>query len=152
MLTLYPVVSRTELARQSRKALESARRGLPVFIESYGEEEAVLLDVLDYRLLRAAAGYRSRPQAPILTPDLPPRGLTEAQAQQAVQAAGADVQAAWDVIVAAYLDGDISLGRAAQLLSMNRFELVSRFNRLGIALRLGPASAEDAQAELVALP
>lgn len=57
----------------------------------------------------------------------------------------------WDIVVVGYLDGDISLGRAAQLLAMNRFELVSRFNRLGIALRLGPVSAEDAHAELVAL-
>jgi predicted HTH domain antitoxin len=35
-------------------------------------------------------------------------------------------------VVAAYLDGDISLGRAALLLGLSRFDLLARFNRLGL--------------------
>ncbi|MEZ4517087.1 MAG: type II toxin-antitoxin system prevent-host-death family antitoxin [Chloroflexota bacterium] len=50
--------SRTELARNTRGIMESVRQGNVVLVESYGEEQVVLLDVRDYRLLAAAARYR----------------------------------------------------------------------------------------------
>lgn len=50
----------------------------------------------------------------------------------------------------AYLADDISLGKAAELLGLSRFELQERFARLGISLRLGPATLEEARAEVEA--
>jgi predicted HTH domain antitoxin len=50
-------------------------------------------------------------------------------------------------VAAAYLDGDISLGRAALLLGLSRFDLLARFNRLGLPAHLGLLSFQEATAE-----
>jgi hypothetical protein len=47
-----------------------------------------------------------------------------------------------------YLDEKISLGKAAELLQLTRFELEGSFQRLGIPLRRGLHSVEDAQADI----
>jgi predicted HTH domain antitoxin len=47
-----------------------------------------------------------------------------------------------------YLDERINLGKAAELLQLSRFELEDSFLRLGIPLRRGARSIEDAQAEI----
>jgi len=57
----------------------------------------------------------------------------------------------WSLVVNAYLDEVINLGKAAELLGMHRLELQERFTELGIPLRLGAATLEDAQAEVAAL-
>ena len=44
------VISRTELARNTREIVEQVRHGQTVIVQSYGEEQIVLLDALDYRL------------------------------------------------------------------------------------------------------
>jgi len=133
----YTTISRTELARSTRQTLERARRGQTVLVESYGEEQAAIMDALDYRLLRAVAVYRARPGAPVTDAATQPQGVTDEAVTNAREAAGGDPQAAWDMVMAAYLDGDISLGRAAELLGQSRFELQARLNRLNIPLRLG---------------
>jgi len=125
--------------------LERARRGQTLFVKSYGEEQITIMDALDYRLLRAVASYRGRADAPIADHEQTPQGLSEMQVQEATK--GDDLQAVWNLVISAYLDGDISLGRAALLLEMNRFELSTRFNRLSLPLRLGVADREDVLAE-----
>ena len=147
-------ISKTDLARRTRQVVDQARRGRTIIVESYGEEQVAILDILDYRLLRAVAVYhavspqeRAQTPAPIRDETLAPRGLTEEQVQQAIAEAGGDVQTGWNRIIAAYLDGDISLGRASQLLGLIRFEFQDRLNRLGLPLQLGPASVEEARAE-----
>ena len=142
-------ISRTELARSTRKMLERARRGQTLFVESYGEEQITIMDALDYRLLRAVASYRSRADAPIADRERTPQGLSETQLQEAAK--GNDLQAVWNLVVSTYLDGDISLGKAALLLEMNRFELSARFNRFNLPLRLGLADSEDVLVERRAL-
>jgi hypothetical protein len=47
------------------------------------------------------------------------------------------------LVITANLDGHISLGRAAELLHLNRFNLTLRFSWLGLPLRVGPASADE---------
>ncbi|HEX3125812.1 MAG TPA: UPF0175 family protein, partial [Thermoanaerobaculia bacterium] len=47
-----------------------------------------------------------------------------------------------------YLDEKISLGKAAELFELTRFELEGSFQRLGIPLRQGLRSVEDAQADI----
>ena len=132
---------------RDRETLEQARRGQAVFVESYGAEQVAIVDALDYHLLRAVATYRSQPPAPISNPEMAPRGLADAAVRERVAAAAGDVQEAWDVIMASYLDGDISLGRAGALLNMQRFDLQGRFNRLGLPARLGPLNIHETRAE-----
>lgn len=149
---MFPsTISRTELARSTRQAIEQARRGQTVLVESYGEEQVAIMDALDYRLLRAVAAYRARPDAPAQNANAIPKGVTAESGAAAQQAAGGDPQAIWEQVITAYLDGHISLGRAATLLQQSRFELQARFNRLGLPLRLGPTTIAAGQAEYDAL-
>jgi predicted HTH domain antitoxin len=146
-MPLIPV-SRTDLARNTRAIIELVRRGRPVVVESYGDEQVVVLDVIDYRLLHAAARYQRGREAPVNTPGLAPRGLSETELAQAVAQAGGDDQARWNRVVAAYLDGDINLGRTADLLGLQRFDLMDRLDRLGLPLLAGALSREEALAGL----
>ncbi|MBC8449184.1 MAG: UPF0175 family protein [Chloroflexi bacterium] len=57
----------------------------------------------------------------------------------------------WSVVVGAYLDGEINLSKAAELLGMHRLELRERFIAQGIPLRIGPENLEEAKAELAAI-
>jgi predicted HTH domain antitoxin len=143
----HNTISRTELARSTRQAIEQARRGQTILVESYGEEQVAIVDVLDYRLLRAIATYRIQPGAPAQDANVIPQGLSEESSAALQNAADADPQIAWDLVVAAYLDGQISLGRAAVLLKQQRFELQARFNRLGLPLHLGATAVAEGKAE-----
>ncbi|MCP4655050.1 MAG: UPF0175 family protein [bacterium] len=57
----------------------------------------------------------------------------------------------WSVVVSAYLDGEINLGKAAELLGQHELELCDRFRELGLPLRRGPANLAEARAEAEAL-
>lgn len=57
----------------------------------------------------------------------------------------------WSVVVGAYDDRQINLGKAAELLGMAEIELRQRFIELGIPLRVGPADIAEAQAEVEAV-
>ena len=57
----------------------------------------------------------------------------------------------WSLVVNAYLDEVINLGKAAELLGLHRLELQERFLELGIPLRLGAATHEEAKAEVAVL-
>ncbi|OGG50267.1 MAG: hypothetical protein A3F84_18065 [Candidatus Handelsmanbacteria bacterium RIFCSPLOWO2_12_FULL_64_10] len=54
------------------------------------------------------------------------------------------------VVTGAYLDGDINLGKAAELLGIHPMELRQRFLRRGIPVRVGAESVEALQAEVAA--
>jgi predicted HTH domain antitoxin len=58
---------------------------------------------------------------------------------------------AWSLVVSAYLDEKINLGKAAELLKLHELELRDRFLELGIPLRIGPAYKAAALAEAEAL-
>ncbi|CUS03832.2 protein of unknown function [Candidatus Promineifilum breve] len=143
------LISRTDLARNTRKVIDDARRSGPVVVESYGEEQVAVLDIIDYRLLRAAVRFLAG--EPSGESFAAPEGLTEGDLEQSIIEAGGDIQAKWDQIVAAHQVNDISLGRAAELLHMNRFELAERYNRLGIPLQLGPSTLEEVWREIEVL-
>ncbi len=55
------------------------------------------------------------------------------------------------VVVGAYLDRDINLGKAAELLRMSRAELQKQFIAQGIPLRIAPGDLSEARAEVDAL-
>ncbi|AHF81390.1 UPF0175 family protein [Thermococcus paralvinellae] len=60
-----------------------------------------------------------------------------------------DKELFWEVVVSAYLDRKISLGKAAELLGMTREELIEEFHKRGIPIR--KLSKEDVIAEVEAL-
>jgi len=57
----------------------------------------------------------------------------------------------WSLVLNAYRDSQINLGKAAEMLDLHELELRDRFIQLGIPLRLGPADLAEAQAEVDAL-
>jgi predicted HTH domain antitoxin len=76
-------------------------------------------------------------------PEIVERAVREMLAQQS------DLR--WSVVVGAYLDGEINLGKAAELLGMHRLELQERFIAQSIPVRIGPDTIEEARAELAAI-
>jgi len=57
----------------------------------------------------------------------------------------------WSMVVGAYEDRQINLGKAAELLGVTELELRQRFIALGIPLRVGPADLAEARAEVEAV-
>jgi prevent-host-death family protein len=118
------IISPSDLSQRTREILDRVQEGELAVVASGGEERIVLLDALDYRLLRALA----------------------------LCATGGGVNG--DLLEARvlrdYLDERINLGKAAELLHVSRLELEAGFLRLEIPLRRGARSIEDAQAEIAA--
>ena len=88
-------ISKTDLARRTRQVVDRARRGDTIIVESYGEEHVVVMDAVDYRILRAVASHRvlpSRP-APVNDPGVEPAGLGESEVVQAEREANGSPQA-----------------------------------------------------------
>ena len=74
-------ISRTELARNTRQTVDRVKRGETILVKSFGEEQVAILDIHDYRLLRAVASYQARPQATIQNAEAAPAGLEEERVQ-----------------------------------------------------------------------
>jgi prevent-host-death family protein len=134
----FQTVRKTDLARNTREVLNTVMRGQTALIESHGKPEAVILDIVDYLIVRAVLRYHARP--PQIDVDA---GLTDAEA-----AATADLQARYNLVLAYYLADAISLSRAAELLGLSYFDLRMRCVRLDVPLRLAPATIEEARAEV----
>ncbi|HEX5719760.1 MAG TPA: type II toxin-antitoxin system prevent-host-death family antitoxin [Thermoanaerobaculia bacterium] len=120
------IISQSDLSQRTGEILDRVQEGELAVVASGGEERIVLLDALDYRLLRALALCATGEDAD--SPD----DLFEAR------------------VLRDYLDERINLGKTAELLHLSRFELDESFQRLGIPLRRGARSVEDAQAEIAA--
>ncbi|HEX9945705.1 MAG TPA: UPF0175 family protein [Thermoanaerobaculia bacterium] len=120
-------ISQADLAKKTQEVVDRVQQGEIAVVEASGQEQAVMLDPLDFRLLRALAQCAIHEKAQGLEVDDP------------------DVRA-----LRAYLAEEISLGKASELLGLTRFELQQRFHRLGVPLRIGPATLEEARAEVAA--
>jgi predicted HTH domain antitoxin len=120
-------ISQADLAAKTQEVVDRVQHGEVAVVEGSGQGQVVLLDGLDFRLLRALA------QCAI---DEKERGG---------EAEYPDVAA-----LRRYLAEEISLGKASELLGINRFELQERFHRLGVPLRIGPATLEEARADVAA--
>ena len=134
-------VRKTDLARNTREVLNTVMRGQTAVIESHGKAEAAIIDIVDYLILRAVMRYHARP--PQIDGDA---GLTDAAVDVLP-----DLQARYNLVLAYYLADEISLSRAAELLKLPSFSLRLRFVRLEVPLRLGPATIEEALAEVETL-
>jgi predicted HTH domain antitoxin len=62
-----------------------------------------------------------------------------------------DEELRWAMVISAYQDEQINLGRAAALLGMHRLELQDRLKQLGIPIRQGASDLVEAKAEADAL-
>ncbi len=140
-MTLIQRVSRTDLARNTRRVLRDVQRGRTALIESHGEPEAALVDIADYRILRAVMRYYA--ESPTTDPEA---GLSEA----AVQALD-DLNARYALVFKHYLNGGISLARAAELLDMSWLELRERCQRLDVPVRTAPQNAAEAAGDVATI-
>jgi hypothetical protein len=107
-------------------------------IENYGEPEAALLDIVDYRILQAVMRYYA--DTPEIDADT---GLSE----EAVRALD-DPDARYRLVFGHYLAGSISLARAGELLEIPWLELRTRCLRLNVPLRGAPGDAAEAAADV----
>ena len=119
-------ISQADLAKKTQEVVDRVQHGEVAVVEASGQEQAVLLDPVDFRLLQALAQCAIEDRERRLPGD-------------------PDVEA-----LQAYLGEEISLGKTADLLGLSRFELQDRFFRLGVPLRLGPATLEEARTEVAA--
>ncbi|USH00461.1 UPF0175 family protein [Thermococcus argininiproducens] len=60
-----------------------------------------------------------------------------------------DKELFWEIVISAYLDTNISLSKAAELLGVTRDELIEEFRKRGIPVR--KLSREDAMVDLEVL-
>lgn len=120
---MHVTISRTDLARNTREIVDQVRKGHTIFVQSYGEDQIVLLDLLDYKILKALVDYAL---------------------QETTELHAGDI----NEVMRLYLDEQISLAKASEMLGLSRYELMDHFERLGIPLRLGPETLEDAQEEV----
>ena len=120
-------ISQADLTRKTQEVVERVQRGEVAVVEQSGREQVVLLDPLDFRLLRALAQCTIEDNERDPGPEDP------------------DARA-----LRAYLAAEITLGKAAELLGLHRLELQARLHRLEVPLQLGPASLEEARAEVAA--
>ncbi len=118
-------ISQADLTKNPQEIVDRVQRGEVTVVERSGQEQVVLLDPLDFRLLQALAQC--------------------AVGERSQEAEDPDAKA-----LRAYLAAEISLGKAAELLGLHRLELQARLHRLGIPLHLGPASLDEARAEIAA--
>ncbi len=140
MNTAYRI-RRSDLTRKVREVFKRAQTGQPVVVERRGQPEAVILDITDYRILRAVMAYHAHP------PQIDPLAGLSNEAVEGLE----DIQDRYNLVIAHYLAGSINLGRAAELLGLSWFDLRERFQRLDVPLRLGPETVEEAKEEVRAL-
>jgi predicted HTH domain antitoxin len=134
-------VRKTDLARNTRQVIREVQRGQTAIVESHGQPEVAILDIIDYRILRAVMRYYT--QHPEIDVEA---GLADEQLADLVT-----TQARYDLVLAHYLAGAISLGRAAELLDLPWLDLRTRCLRLDIPLRTAPADLEEARADVEAV-
>ena len=133
-------VRKTDLARNTREVINAVLRGQTAVVESHGQPEVAILDIIDYRIIRSVMGYHAHP--PEIDADA---GLSDEETNDI-----SDPQQRFDVVLAHYLVGAISLGRVAELLDLSWLDLRTRFLRLDVPVRSGPRDLVEAQADVEA--
>jgi prevent-host-death family protein len=120
-------ISQEDLSQKLQEIIKRVQHGEVLVVEQSGEERVVIMDFVDFRLLLALAKCAIGDE------------------ERAQESEDPDTKA-----LRAYLAMEINLGKAAELLGLHRLELQEHFHRLGVPLRLGPATLEEAWAEIEA--
>jgi len=130
-------IRKTDLSRNTREVINAVLRGQTTVVESHGHPEVAILDIVDYRIIRAVMRYYAQ------RPEIEAEG---GLSQQEVAALAAP-QDRVNEVLAHYLAGAISLGRTAELLGLPWLDLRTRFLRLDVPLRMAPTDLSEAQAD-----
>jgi predicted HTH domain antitoxin/antitoxin (DNA-binding transcriptional repressor) of toxin-antitoxin stability system len=133
-------ISKTDLARKTREVFHSVQHGQAVIVENHGQPEAAILEIADYYILLAAARFQTQP---------PQIASEEGLSDDVIEKLTA--QERYDLVIAHYLVGSISISRAAELLGLPWLDLRSRLHRTGLPVRIGPENIDDLRAEMDAL-
>jgi len=131
-------VRKTDLARSTRQVINNVLRGQTAVVESHGQPEVAIMDIVDYRITRAVMRYYA--QQPMIDVE---EGLTDQQVTNT-----SDPQERFNLILARYLAGAISLGRTAELLELPWVDLRTRFQRLDVPLRVAPSDLQEANLDV----
>jgi predicted HTH domain antitoxin len=131
-------VRKTDLARSTRQVINNVLRGQTAVVESHGQPEVAIMDIVDYRITRAVMRYYAQQ---------PEIDVEEGLADQQVTSTS-DPQERFNRILAHYLAGAISLGRAAELLELPWVDLRTRFQRLDVPLRVAPSDLQEARLDV----
>jgi predicted HTH domain antitoxin len=131
-------VRKTDLARSTRQVINNVLRGQTAVVESHGQPEVAIMDIVDYRITRAVMRYYA--QQPEIDVE---EGLADRQV-----VGTSDPQERFNLIMAHYLAGAISLGRAAELLGLPWVDLRTRFQRLDVPLRVAPGDLQEARLDV----
>lgn len=134
----YIRVRKTDLARNTSQVIRKVLRGQTAVIESHGQPEAALMDIVDFQLQRAAMQYLGNPQKFEVDMEINPE----------IFDALPDEQARYNLVLGHYLSLHLSMAKAGELLGMTFHEIRSRLVRLGIPLRLGPTTADEVRNEI----
>jgi len=136
-MTFVQRVRKTDLARNTRQVINAVLRGQTALVEHHGQPEVVIIDIVDYRILRAVMRYYARrPQVDAAA------GLAERDVAEL-----SDPQDRFNLVLAHYLGGAVSLGRAAELLGLSWLDLRTRCLRLDVPLRTAPGELSEARAD-----
>jgi len=131
-------IRKTDLARNTRQVINAVLRGQTAVVESHGKPEVAILDIVDYRIIRAVMRYYAQ---------MPEIDVKAGLSDQKVTVIS-DPQDRSNLVLAHYLAGAISLGRAAELLDVSWLDLRTRFLRLDVPLRTAPANLAAARADV----
>jgi len=136
-MTFVQRVRKTDLARNTRQVINAVLRGQTALVEHHGQPEVVIIDIVDYCILRAVMRYYARrPQVDAAA------GLAERDVAEL-----SDPQDRFNLVLAHYLGGAVSLGRAAELLGLSWLDLRTRCLRLDVPLRTAPGELSEARAD-----
>ena len=125
-------VRKTDLARNTRQVINGVLRGQTAVIESHGRPEVAILDIVDYRIIRAVMRYYAQVPEIDLEAGLPDQEL----------AALPDPQGRFNLVLAYYLAGAVSLvlfpdplgigelfGSNASFFDKQRYDRIGLFRR-----------------------
>lgn len=125
-------IRKTELTRHTRQVIDNVRRGQAAIVETHGQPEVAILDIVDYRIMRAVIRHHThRPPA-----DLDLDELRDALGTQI------DPQARYNTAFSYYLAGVISLEQVAEFLELPTFDLKARCQRLDVAKPARPETQD----------
>ena len=110
-------ISQQDLSQKLQEIIERVQRGEVLVVERSGEERAVLMNPVDFRLLLALARC----------------AIGEDRVQESEDP---DTKA-----LRAYLAAEITLGKAAELVGLHRLELQEHLHRLGAPLTSVPPTS-----------
>jgi predicted HTH domain antitoxin len=131
-------IRKTDLARSTRQVINNVLRGQTAVVESHGQPEVAIMDIVDYRITRAVMRYYGQ------QPTIDTEGGLSTQGVASIS----DPQDRFNLVMAHYLAGSISLGRAAELLELPWLDLRTRFQRLDVPLRVAPTDLQEARSDV----